>query len=120
MIHTEVMVAIVAAIGGVSGAVFTAWANRRRSTAESDKVIVESATDVVTLMREQITQMRQDFEDIRARVSALEAEVGAWKAWSNRVLDLVDRSISMLDPQARHEISAEAERVKRQRPGHIL
>lgn len=104
---------IIAAVGGLTG--FAAF---RKSGAERSNIIVNSATDVVQLMHDQLVQMQAEVEDIRNRVAALEAEVGAWKAWSNRVLDILDRAVSMLDPQQRKKIADEAERVKRQRPGH--
>ena len=105
MIDIPALVAIVgglvAALGGI-----TAY---RRSGADRDNLIVESAETVVGMLREQVAQ-------IDARLTQVEGTVMSWESWAERILHLLDRAIAMIDADHRATIAAEAEAARQERP----
>lgn len=121
MDNVPVLVAIIAGVGGI----LTGVAALRRAGAEADEhsagatgVLLGGATSVVTLLRQQMDEQAESIRATSRRLEALEIAVGQWEGWAERVLDLLDRALSMLESEQQAHLQAEVEEAKRTRPVH--
>lgn len=100
--------ALVAIIGGLAAAL-TGIGAYLRSGADRDNVIVESAETVVAMLTTQLSALD-------GRLSAVEGTVLSWESWAERVLQLLDRTISMLDAEHKAEVARLASVIRDERP----
>ena len=81
---------MLALIGGAGG-----FAALMKVNSDNSKVVSEGAASVVKMLREHV-------DDLDARLSALENYADAMEVWSDKISDLLERTIDRI-PEARRD-----------------
>jgi len=118
---TPIVVAFITAAGGSLigwAALRKSGAEAKKSSADASSTIVDSASEVVKILREQMVAQGLALSATNARVMQLEITVGTWEGWAEKVLDLLDRALAMLEEEQRAKIQADVAVVKKTRPAH--
>ena len=121
-----ILVSFITAVGGLAVglvALRKAGAESRKTNADASGVLVDSAGDVVKLLRDQMAaqqaqleaQQRQIIENSGA-IRSLEETVGSWENWVERVLQLLDRAVGMLEEEQKQRLIHDVAEVKDTRP----
>jgi hypothetical protein len=95
---------IIAILGSLGG-----FAALMKVNADNSKTISEGAANVVTLMRTQI-------HENSTRIDALEGYASRFDEWSDKVLDLLSRTIDALTEPQRSTFRDEEEAIAASRP----
>jgi hypothetical protein len=113
------LTAFVTGLGGLAVglvALRKAGAEAKKTSADTGGVLIDSAGDVVKMLREQMAAQQVQITDNTARVQSLEVTVGSWESWAERVLTLLDRAVGMLEEEQRARLVSDVAEVKRTRP----
>jgi hypothetical protein len=114
-----IIIAAITVIGGsLAGiaALLKAGKEASKSSAEAANVLVDASGDVVKMLRENMADMRSRMDREEDRISHLEGVVGSWEGWADKVLDILDRAMSMLAEEQKTNLQREVERAKKTRP----
>lgn len=114
-----VIAAIVTSVSGLVvglAALRKASSETRKNDADASGAIVDSASDVVKMLREQMAAQQEQIHEMSVRVQALEVTVGSWESWAEKVLQLLDRAVAMLEEEQRQRLMQEVADVKQTRP----
>ncbi len=109
------------ALGGLAVGVVAlrkAGAEQRKADADAGGVLIDSAGDVVRLLREQMAAQQTQITEMSARLMSLEQTVGSWESWAERVLELLDRAVGMLEEEQKQRLAGDVAEVKKARPMH--
>jgi hypothetical protein len=102
------IVAVLGALGGLA-AFLKVTSDNARSVGEGAKSVSDGAKTVVDLMNERITSNE-------GRLDSLEDYVVHFDVWADRLLDILDRAITMLPDALRTQFESEATKIKTTRP----
>jgi hypothetical protein len=94
-----------------------------KSSSEAAAVIAGASADIVTQLRDQMADLNNRLTDEEcqgkeraARIDHLEDIVETWENWANRVLAILDRSLSMLAPEQAVKLEPEVKTIKGTKP----
>lgn len=108
----SLVVAILGAIGGLA-AVLKVNADNSNTLAGGAKSVSEGAKTVVDMMVE-----RMDEQD--ARVESIELYVAHFDVWADRLIDILDRAITLLPDAMRKDFEIESRNLKHTRPNRRI
>ncbi len=104
-------VPIAVALIGSIGAIFAGLVALRKSSAEQANTMVDAASTVVSMMREELEAQGR-------RLDVLETAMLSWEGWGEKVLTLLDRLLGMLEEEQRAKEMHDVEEARRTRPRH--
>lgn len=102
---------VLAVIGGFGGlaAFLKVTSDNAKSVGDGAKSVSDGAKTVVELMSEQVASNSRRIDD-------LEVYVSHFDAWADRLLDILDRAVTMLPEALRVQFESEAHTLKSTRP----
>lgn len=112
---TDITPIVVAALGALGG-LLLGFAALRKSGPESGKVLVDSATAVVVILREQVDDMHKRQDEQEDRIVALEISLGQWRAWANKAIELMERAVTLITDEHREAIRQQIVELMAERP----
>lgn len=114
-IFVAVLIAILGALGGIA-AIMKVQSDNSSSVAVGAKAVSEGAKTVLDMMNERLDDQEAHSEANTVRLDALEAYVVHFDEWADRLLDILDRAITMLPDALRSQFETEATSLKATRP----
>lgn len=114
-VAVAVIIAVLGALGGLA-AVLKVQSDNSSSVATGARAVSEGAKTVIDLMNDRLDDTEAHAEANTKRIDALEDYIAHFDDWADRLLDMLDRAITVLPDALRVVFETEASALKQSRP----